>query len=489
MGLCVLNTITLFSTGSDTKPVRPPPPTITPVKRPDRPLPPPRPYAKSLSLPRGMKPMAAEAARAKMRAARRASEDIGLQSRPRSYVRTFSFSGYESKDILKGEQRQQRTPQEGALDQLVQELADKSVTRRLSHPSPEPDDDTTTKQTAPSRSLSLPDCTDVLAPTMSTGEPRVPSPVNDRSSGSSNSSASPHHPSSPLHPSPPSLSPVSRPSPPSRPTPPSYSPPPRPPGVSPSPDHNESNKRSPPTSKPPARPVPPRPFPPPTAAQLNAMVARKRPPPVLVPGNKKTGEQQDKPRSPTITVIDSRTDLMDMSNNGDDAPNSSALLSPSPADGTLLALDLQSSNSHPSSPTFQKDLDLSDTAKSEHMKQGNSSSESSEATGKSNTASAQKRNESTVNEQDTTTEQGSPQSKGRRFLNTMKKSLRIGGGRQRVTDPGRSKQCSPRSMRRANTTRANATHAVTTYRQQTTYDDTVYPGEIITTVLHVLYRK
>ena len=69
------------------------------------------------------------------------------------------------------------------------------------------------------------------------------------------------------------------------------------------------------------------------------------------------------------------------------------------------------------------------------------------------------------------TEQTSPRSKGRRLLNSMKKSLRLGGGRHRHSSaPGRSKTItsSPKAMHRSFTTRESSSHKV--------YDRTVYPG-------------
>ena len=380
--------------------------------------------------------MAAETARA--RAAKRRSVDDS--SVPRAYTRPLSFPGFDSEE-------REEPKQLVELDQLVKE-ASKPVTSRPSQPSD------TSRPRKPSDLRDSPEKASITDTPVKSASP-VPPPGNLKSETSSNGTSA----------------------------------------------------RTPPTSKPPSRP--PRPFPPPTSAQLTARVAKKRPPPVLVSG-KKSGEQGG--TRPAITVIDTRSNDQASTDNEEaklqpsgtshpspttpppsspsivlsPPPSSPPHVPPPPSRSTPPASTVSSlqKDNHPLASAVDKPKNLPlieqpKTTGSTAIKTSSSASavpqlvevDDGVTDGREKSKETQ---ESESEEKDTLspmTEQTSPRSKGRRLLNSMKKSLRLGGGRHRHSSaPGRSKTItsSPKAMHRSFTTRESSSHKV--------YDRTVYPG-------------
>ena len=264
------------------------------------------------------------------------------------------------------------------------------------------------------------------------------------------------------------------------------------------PTSNSTSARTPPASKPPSRP--PRPFPPPTSAQLTARVAKKRPPPVLV---NKAGEQGGAKPTQSITVIDTRSNDQESADQAKPSSTAPSLNSPTPSSPPVPpspsrstpptapptdTTELSKQENQPLASSKDKPLNLPldeqpKTTESSPMKTSSSASAvphivEADCDTEKMTKEAQ---EIATEEKDTLspmTEQSSPQSKGRRLLNSMKKSLRLGGGRQRHSSaPGRSKTItsSPKAMHRSFTTRDSSSST----RVTKVYDQTVYPGKVL----------
>lgn len=258
---------------------------------------------------------------------------------------------------------------------------------------------------------------------------------------------------------------------------------------------------------------PRRPFPPPNKSTFAAHVKKKRPPPVLVDAGDSQAKQVVKRAGEVVTVIDTRSPEQQLStgdtnvekessggepleeNKPKNTPTKSTPVRPPPPSLSAKSPTHSSSSPPPlsttrqlsseaslpaaipapSSPSSPSPIDpfcslpprLSVTATPEEDKATETATGSSPISGR-----AQKQIATDSLSPSTASE--SPKSKGRRFLNTMKQSLRFKGrGRKsesvRVTGEG-----SPKSHRRALTSRNRGSPCLS--RNRNVYDKNIYPG-------------